>query len=124
MGNINLQKQRRAQWKKKQNVQYLPAWKRSAAGTRERLDYIMIDKQQRNWVAQVKTKGTSNSEPLYQSKVILLILKIRREIELLGQCGNKRIAHDINALRTKAELLDTYTRQSDIDCNKNITATL
>ena len=39
----------------------------------------------------------------------------------MGQCGDRHITHDIQALRMNDELSETDMRQSDIDCVKNNT---
>ena len=37
----------------------------------------------------------------------------------MGQRGERHIAHDLQALRTNAKLLETDVCQSDIDCTEN-----
>ena len=87
-------------------------WQNAEEGACKQLDYIMISNKQRNWVTQVRTKGTANPNSTNQHQVLLLLLKMRIRVKKANLTSQQRhIQFDIDTLRDNpTDLQEKWTQ--------------
>jgi len=84
----------------------------------------MISNKQRNWVNQVKTKGTSNIDSANQHQQLLMKIRIRLKQENNQEDGGRHIQLDFDELRDNKQFLKETVTEERIQEMLNTKGTL